>query len=76
MIGVKAEFLKKANGKVFFECKNYHDFKAALEKSIASGEPVQVPAITEGKMADGTVVAAFEVTWSFKLREQNRAKKV
>jgi len=70
VVGVKAEFVKKADQKVFFECVNYSDFQNALEKATATNEPVEVPSVTEGKMADGTVVSTFEVTWSFKKRER------
>jgi hypothetical protein len=70
VVGLKAEFVKKADQKVFFECTNYDDFHNALEKAITTNEPVQVSAVTVGKMANGTVVSTFEVTWSFKKRER------
>lgn len=70
VVGVKAEFLKKADAKVFFECKDYDAFKTALEESMTTNEPVLVPAIAEGKMANGVVVSTFEITWSFKIREK------
>jgi hypothetical protein len=70
VVNMKAEFMKKADSKVFFECNNYDDFIVALEQSIATNEPVVVPAVTVGKMKDGTIVSTFEVTWSFKIRSK------
>jgi hypothetical protein len=75
VVNVKAEFVKKADGKVLFECKNYDSFMHALEESIATNDPVEVAAVAVGKMSDGTIVSTFEVTWSFKLRKQKREEK-
>ena len=70
VVNIQAEFNKKADSKVFFTCKNYDEFKSELEESIATNEPVVIAATTEGKMANGTIVSTFTVTWSFKKREK------
>ncbi len=70
VVEVKAEFFKKGISKVTFTCEDGAAFAAALQKSIATKEPVTVNAKTIGKMADGTVVSEFYFTWSFKAREK------
>lgn len=70
VVGIKADFVKKADSKVFFECNDYQEVIESLKSSVSANEPVVVPTIATGKLADGTVVSTFEVTWSFKLREE------
>ena len=41
-----------------------------LLKAEATDEPVAVKMRTEGKMKDGTTVAVFHFTWSFKQRSK------
>ncbi|MFM7022769.1 MAG: DUF4442 domain-containing protein [Flavobacteriales bacterium] len=70
VVKTEAEFFKKGISKITFVCEDGKAFAEALEKSIATKEPVTVKAKTLGTMADGTVVSEFYFTWSFKAREK------
>ncbi|MCB1035013.1 MAG: hypothetical protein KDD47_14390 [Acidobacteria bacterium] len=42
--------------------------RAAVEETLATGEPATATVETVGRMADGTEVSRFRFTWSFKKR--------
>ena len=68
IVGCKANFLKKATSKVYFTCRDGHKAYHAVAQCLASGEAEEVTLNTVGTMSDGTAVAEFEFTWSFKAR--------
>lgn len=68
IVNLKAEFSKKATGRVYFTCEENHKAFEAVAKCIETGEATQATLHTVGKMKDGTEVARFEFTWSFKQR--------
>lgn len=68
--GMEAEFLKRATSRVTFTCKEAVRVFDAVEKCLTTGESETVKLRTEGKTADGTVVAVFHFTWSFKQRKK------
>lgn len=65
---LEAEYVKKATGKVTFTCEQGAEIMAAANEAIASGESRSIRAQTVGAMADGTVVARFAFTWSFRAK--------
>lgn len=67
--GVTATFSKKATETVTFRCDDVAAMAAAVERAAAGGDGETFVARTTGRMADGTVVAEFEVTWSFRRRQ-------
>lgn len=70
IIDMSAEFPKKATDRVHFTCEAGNEVFEAIEKCEQTGEPVSVKMRTEGKMKDGTTVAIFHFTWSFKQRSK------
>ena len=68
IVDMKARFSKKATDRVFFSCVDAHKAYSAVEKCIETGEAHAATFETIGRMADGTEVARFEFTWSFKQR--------
>lgn len=66
--GMQASFLKKATGMTYFSCEELGGMQAAIQHTVASGEPVTITVNTTGKSHDGTVIATFAITWSFKKR--------
>ena len=68
IIDMKAEFPKKATGRITFTCEDGDKIFEAVERAKSTGEAATVTAKTIGKMADDTVVSVFEFTWSFKRR--------
>ncbi|MFY0600843.1 MAG: DUF4442 domain-containing protein [Cyclobacteriaceae bacterium] len=69
IIDCKANFLKKADGKVLFTCSNANEAFDAVNECSKSGETSVRTFLTTGTTADGTVVSNFEFTWSFKARK-------
>lgn len=69
IIDMKADFPKKATGKVTFTCEDGSKIFDAVDECMATGEAKTVTAKTTGTMADGTIVSVFYFTWSFKQRK-------
>ncbi|SFE36208.1 protein of unknown function [Chitinophaga sp. CF118] len=66
--GMEATFLKKATGKTWFTCEDGVAISNAIDEAIMSGEGVTFTAVSTGKSQDGTVIATFAITWSFKAK--------
>ncbi|PIB32731.1 DUF4442 domain-containing protein [Maribacter sp. 4G9] len=65
----KANFSKKATGKITFTCEDGHLIKEALEKTMATGEGQTVWMKSVGVNTDGVVVSTFEFEWTVKLKQ-------
>ncbi|MDC6389348.1 DUF4442 domain-containing protein [Maribacter sp. PR1] len=65
----KANFSKKATGKITFTCEDGHLIKEALEKTIATGEGQTVWMKSLGVNTDGVVVSTFEFEWTVRLKK-------
>ena len=72
IVRIEGDFIKKADARTTFRCKDGDKIFAGVAETIESGEPVVVETTTEGTLPDGTVVAKFKVVWSFKLRSKAR----
>lgn len=68
IVDLKASFHKKATSRVYFTCIEGQKAFDAIEKAIQTQQAQTATFKTVGKMKDGTVVAEFEFTWSFKQR--------
>jgi hypothetical protein len=66
--GMTAAFEKKATARATFVCDQGDRLAAAVAQTVATGEPAEATVESVGRMADGTVVARFTFTWSFKKR--------
>lgn len=66
--GMEAQFVKKAVGKTYFTCDEGAAIKAAVEQAVATGEGVTLTVNSTGKSQDGTVIATFAISWSFKAK--------
>jgi hypothetical protein len=64
--GMEASFVKKATGKTWFTCHDGAAIQAAIARTAATGEPETLTVNSTGKSLDGTVIASFAITWSFK----------
>ena len=64
----KGRFIKKATGKVFFTCTDTRKAFNAVKMAQMTKDPQTATFKTVGQMADGTIVAEYEFTWSFKSR--------
>ncbi len=70
-VHMEGSFIKKATGKILFTCSDGIQLNQAVEKTIATGEPVTVKCHSIGTNASNEVVAEFYFTWSFKARNPN-----
>jgi hypothetical protein len=64
--GLQASFNKKAKDKTWFTCREGAAIQAAIAKTVSTGEPVTITVQSTGESRDGTLIATFAVTWSFK----------
>lgn len=66
----QAVFKKKAKGLIKFHCTQRNQAVAAVEKAIASGQPVTVTLKSVGTDAVGDIVSEFEFEWSLKKKSK------
>ena len=66
--GLSAKFTRKATQETTFNFADGASMRSAIESAAHSGEPVVFKARSVGTQQDGTVVAEFEIEWSFKRR--------
>ena len=62
----RANFSKKARGKITFVCNDGLAIKKAIEETIATGEGQTCWMKALGKDAQGDVVSSFEFEWTVK----------
>lgn len=67
----KANFSKKATGKITFTCEDGHLIKEALDKTIATGEGQTIWMKSVGVNEDGVVVSTFDFEWTVRLKKQS-----
>ena len=63
-----SKFLKKATGKIKFSCEDGEIAKAAIEKTISTGEGQTFWMKSLGVNEDGVEVSVFEFEWTVKLK--------
>lgn len=63
-----ANFSKKATGKITFTCEDGHLIKAALDKTIATGEGQTFWMKSVGVNEDGIVVSTFNFEWTVRVK--------
>ena len=68
VVGLQAEFTKKAVGLVAFTCPDGSAIGTAVAESRATGQGRTVVCTSTGRDQAGEVVAVFRVTWSFKAK--------
>jgi hypothetical protein len=68
VVKVESEYFKKAIGRTMFTCEDGIHIRDTIERAVSTGEVQTVKAKSVGKNGEGTVVAEFFVTWSFKVK--------
>jgi len=66
VLGVKAEFVKKAKTRITFTCMQGELLEKTIALSIKANEGQSVEVFTEGIDTNGEIVARFWFTWTFK----------
>jgi len=70
IVHMEASFEKKATAMTTFTCEDGAKAIAAVEETLRTGEPATARLESVGRMPDGTEVARFAFTWSFKKRSK------
>lgn len=70
IVHLEASFGKKATATTAFTCEDGAKASAAVAETLRTGEAATARMETVGRMADGTEVARFAFTWSFKKRSR------
>jgi hypothetical protein len=66
VVGMQAEFVKKATGLTTFTCSDGALLQDAVKEALRTGEGVSATTRSVGVDASGEVVARFTFTWSFR----------
>ncbi len=69
VVGLEATYSKKASSLVTFTCSEGARLFEAVDHAMATGEGQTLTVETIGRLADGTEVSRFRITWSFKQRK-------
>lgn len=69
IVNLEAGFEKKAQSLTTFTCEDGRKAFDAVAGTVRTGEPATARLETVGRSPDGTVVARFAFTWSFKRRK-------
>jgi len=70
IVGLEGSFEKKATALTTFTCVEGATIFAAVDETLRTGEATTARVETIGTAPDGTVVARFHFTWSFKRRSR------
>ncbi|HEX4496989.1 MAG TPA: DUF4442 domain-containing protein [Thermoanaerobaculia bacterium] len=70
IVNLEASFEKKAQALTTFTCEDGPKAFAAVAETVRTGQPATARMETVGRSPDGTVVARFAFTWSFKRRSK------
>lgn len=66
----KANFSKKATGKITFKCEEGHKIDKALQETLRTGEGQTVWLNATGRNEEGTIVSNFDFEWTLKLKSK------
>ena len=69
VVGMEADFSKKAVGLISFTCPDGAAIAQAVARSRATGEGRTVTCTSTGRDEAGDIVAVFRVTWSFRAKK-------
>lgn len=70
VVGMEAEFTKKAVGLIAFTSPDGPRIAQAITESRATGKGRTVVCTSTGLDQAGDTVAVFRITWSFRVKEQ------
>ncbi|RAJ04284.1 uncharacterized protein DUF4442 [Chitinophaga skermanii] len=63
---IEASFLKKATGLTTFTCFDGELIKQTILQSLKDADAKELTIHSTGESEDGTIIATFKITWSFK----------
>jgi hypothetical protein len=69
VVGLEANYFKKATGLTVFTCEDGLAIRITIEEAINSGDGKTIKAKSTGRNQAGELVAEFFITWSFKSKK-------
>ncbi|MGY5351693.1 PaaI family thioesterase [Wenyingzhuangia sp. IMCC45533] len=72
VVGMKADFYKKAVGKIFFTCDEFKNIDECVHRALLTKQGESFKLISIGVDDEGDEVAKFEFTWSIKVKKINK----
>lgn len=66
---MEAQYFKKATGTTWFTCENGREMTETIDEAIATGDPKKIIAKSIGRDKNGTPIAEFLFTWSFRAKQ-------
>lgn len=66
VLGMQAQFHKKATGVIRFQCKNGQELDTLFQEVIETGEARTIVLKSEGIDKQENIVSSFEFTWTLK----------
>ncbi|MFD2246340.1 PaaI family thioesterase [Pontibacter ruber] len=72
VVGMDADFTRKAVGVIRFSCEDGRRIQEAVDKAKATGEGQTVTVTSTGTDETGAQVASFRFTWSFKAKSKKQ----
>ena len=67
---IEGVFVKKATGRIYFNCDDGKAILQTIEKAIATGQGQVITATSIGKNNQGEPVSEFRIEWSFKAKRK------
>ncbi|RME03157.1 MAG: DUF4442 domain-containing protein [Bacteroidetes bacterium] len=68
VVDQRAEFVKKADGKIIFTCNQGLEAHKVVDEAIATGEGKTITMTATGANLKGETVCKIHITWSFRKR--------
>ena len=62
-------FFKKCKDRISFTCEDGENFRNIIREAQSSGKSVSFTARSRGANKEGEIVAEFQFTWSFKVKQ-------
>ncbi|MFN8244424.1 MAG: thioesterase [Ferruginibacter sp.] len=71
VLKIQGNFSKKAVGRTTFTCEEGAAIRQCIESAIAAGQPRIITAKSYGRNAANEIVAEFDITWTFKVKDRS-----
>jgi len=65
VVGTEAKFIKRANGRIHFNCSEVSKTKDAIQESMDTGQSVEVDIKSTGTDSSGEIVSEWIFKWNF-----------
>lgn len=71
VVGMQAEYLKKARSRTHFRCNDRAAFETAVTEALKNPDGTRFTSLSEGTDSKGEMVARFHIIWTFKQKKHS-----